>query len=281
MRNFSIVALLLVTSALGAGCGENQTFPEREPIGSEPLQPLTCRPNLDGRIDREELAPTLDVPLSLRVSPGNTPREIDVEGSINEEGGRVWDWSADLADDKVARISATSLSGKWYANAFPGGEFVAPVDAGGTLWAVYRTDAEGLWMLGLASAVESPAEQKVLMPYTQPVVLHRYPLQPGMSWKSVGEVRNATFQGLPYAGRDTYEVSVDAVGALSLPDFIFTQVHRVRTRVTIEPAVGSPSTRHQVSFLFECFGEVARATSLEGETEENFTTAAEIRRLGL
>ena len=61
----------------------------------------------------------------------------------------------------------------------------------------------------------------------------------------------------------------------------FTQVFRVRFAVDIEPAVGPTLSRRQVSFLFECFGEVARATSQPGETDDNFTTAAEIRRLGL
>ena len=35
---------------------------------------------------------------------------------------------------------------------------------------------------------------------------------------------------------------------------------------------------YQISFLFECFGEVARATSQPNETNQDFTTAAEVRR---
>ena len=45
--------------------------------------------------------------------------------------------------------------------------------------------------------------------------------------------------------------------------------------------VGASTSRRQVSFLFECFGEVARATSLPDETVVDFTTAAELRRLSL
>jgi hypothetical protein len=33
--------------------------------------------------------------------------------------------------------------------------------------------------------------------------------------------------------------------------------------------------------LFECFGEVMRATSKTGEKNEDFTVASEIRRFGL
>jgi hypothetical protein len=41
-----------------------------------------------------------------------------------------------------------------------------------------------------------------------------------------------------------------------------------------------PNTQRQVSFLFECFGEIGRATAQPKETNDDFTTAAEIRRLG-
>jgi hypothetical protein len=46
------------------------------------------------------------------------------------------------------------------------------------------------------------------------------------------------------------------------------------------PAAGQTQVTRQVSFMFECFGEIARATSLPGETNDDFTTAAEIRRFG-
>jgi hypothetical protein len=94
-------------------------------------------------------------------------------------------------------------------------------------------------------------------------------------------VKNATLRGLPYAGQDSYAISVDAAGELILPSITFTQALRVRTTVTATPAAGAAVTTKQVSFLFECFGEVARATSQTGETQDNFTTAAEVRRLGL
>jgi hypothetical protein len=45
--------------------------------------------------------------------------------------------------------------------------------------------------------------------------------------------------------------------------------------------VGIPTTRRQVGFLTECYGEVARATSENNEPTEDFTRAAELRRVGL
>ena len=103
----------------------------------------------------------------------------------------------------------------------------------------------------------------------------------GKSWVSVGTVVNGTIRALPYAGRDTYQVSVDAAGRLELTDLTFTQALRVRTRITVEPAVGASVVRRQVSWLFECFGEVARAVADPTDLAENFTRTTELRRLGL
>ena len=68
---------------------------------------------------------------------------------------------------------------------------------------------------------------------------------------------------------------------IKLPGITFTQALRVRTHVTAAPAAGASVSKWQVSFLYECFGEIARATSENGETQADFTTAAEVRRYGL
>ena len=103
----------------------------------------------------------------------------------------------------------------------------------------------------------------------------------GKSWVSAGTITNGLIRNLPYAGRDTYQVSVDAAGRLELTDLTFTQALRVRTHVTVEPVVGASVSRRQISWMFECFGEVARAVSVDNEPNEDFTTTSELRRLGL
>src|SRR5205814_4306784 len=106
-------------------------------------------------------------------------------------------------------------------------------------------------------------------------------LELGKQWVSAGETRNGVLRGLPYAGRDTYEVSVDQSGRLQLPDLTFTQALRVATHVTVEPVAEQTVSRRTLSWLFECFGEVAHAASLDNETKSEFTTTSELRRLGL
>jgi hypothetical protein len=94
-------------------------------------------------------------------------------------------------------------------------------------------------------------------------------------------VRNGMLQGLPYAGQDTYQGTDVATGQLILPDFTFTQAHRLEFVVTTVPAAGENVVTRQDSYLFECFGEVALATSETNETNDDFTTASELRRFGM
>ncbi|MBI5479645.1 MAG: hypothetical protein HY906_12350 [Deltaproteobacteria bacterium] len=280
MRRATLALLACCTAALA--CSDNLTPASDRQIydgGGEP--PLQCVPNLDGRIDSNELQAAIGVPATYLVSPQGEERPVDVVGEVDGAGKRVWDWSANAPTDQIAVLTASALTGKWYAASFPSGQFVTPSDAAGSLEAVYVHDEQALWLLGFASAVEAPAEGKTLVVYQQPVALYRFPVQVGGSWASAGTVQNATIRGLPYAGRDTYEVSVDAAGTLHLPDVTFSQALRTRTRITSEPAVGASVQRRQVSFLFECFGEVARAQSRDDESAGDFTTAVEVRRLGL
>jgi len=272
---------LLALSCCAAACGENRTYPERMPYEPAPSQTLTCLPNLDGRIEAGEIEAALGVPQSVLASPAGVRRTIDLNGVVDSAGRRVWDFATDYADDRVAKLEAKPLMGHWFAASFPGGAYVAPLDLGGTVLAVYSEDGANLLLHGVASAVENPPEGKTLLPYQAPLALYRYPLEVGKTWVSAGEIRNATLRGLPYAGRDTYSTTVDQSGRLELPDLTFTQALRVRTHVTLEPAVGPSVSRRQVSWLFECFGEVARAVSVDGETNDDFTTTSELRRLGL
>ena len=258
---------LWIALALAAGCaGENLT-PSPATLSPTPTPPPACVPNLDGVIDASEMQPALGVPAHFDVTTGDTA--VDLQS---------WNWSGAWPATAGFDLEGVGLSAKWYAASFPGGQFAAPIDAADTTEGVYAADDTALWLLGLASTAQSP---KTLLVYQQPIALYRFPLHVGESWTSTGTVVNGTFDGVPYAGYDTYDVSVDASGELVLPDFTFTQVLRVRTDVTVQPAVGVISTRKLVSYLFECYGEVARATSRLDETQDDFTTASEVRRLAL
>lgn len=276
MKALAPAALVLLLA-----CGENRTIPTRDPYTAPTLAPLECVPNLDGKIDADELQAALGVPARYLANPAGTSRPVALDGATNAQGQRVWDLATDYADDRVATLEAKALAGHWFAASFPGGQFVSPLDLGGTTLGVYAHDGSALLLLGYASPEENPAAGKTLVVYTAPVAIFRFPLEVGRQWVSVGEVRNATLRGLPFAGRDTYQVRVDAAGQVELPDVTFTQALRVRTTTTIEPAVGTSIVRRQVGWVFECFGEVARATAADGEQNDDFTLTSELRRLGL
>ena len=282
MKPYRLTALVLV--ALSSACSNNDTPPPQHAaydggVGAA----LPCVPNLDGKIESRELVPQIGIPASYLVSPLGKERPVDVLGQTNPQGKLAWSYAADFADDQVAKVAAQKLDGKWYATSFAGltNPVVVALDVGGRNEGVYTQDDTGFFLHGVASVAPDAPEGKTLLVYTAPIMLYRFPLENGSTWTSFGEVKNGTVRGLPYAGRDTYEVKVDGAGELSLPDFVLTQALRVRTKVTIAPSAGQVTTQRQVGFLFECLGEVTRATSKLNETEENFTTASELRRLGL
>ena len=282
MRAPLFVIAVTSVALLASACGENETHPLYDSYDAGVPAPLACVPNLDGKIDSNEIQPAIGIPLSYLVSPSGVTRQVNVAGTTDANGHTVWDFSIDYANDQVASIQAQNLSGKWYASSFPAdGAFVVAQDAGDRLEGVIVFDSNGYHLLGLASTEQSQPEGQTLYVYDTPVDVFRFPLAPGLAYASTGNVKNAMLRGLPYAGSDTYSVSVDAAGTLVLPSITFTQALRVRTTVVATPAAGQAVTTKQVSFVFECFGEVARATSQTGETNDNFTTAAEVRRLGL
>jgi hypothetical protein len=274
-----ILSAALTALALFAGCGDNQTHPTHSTYtgsGGGAGGSIACLPNLDGKIDATEFKAVLGIQVSYLV--GND-RPVNLVGTVDTAGHRLWDYSTDDASDGVIGIEATSLVGKWYQASFTGGQWVAPADALGKIEGVYSSDDGAVYLHGLASKVESGAEGKTLLVYDEKVTVYRFPLAPGVSFTSESTVTNGIVNNLPYNGKHTYEVKDDATGELKLYDYDFTQAHRIRTTLTIHNAQGADVVRRQTGFVYECFGEVMRATAKDNEPSEDFTTAAELRRL--
>lgn len=277
---FSSVALVGVLGST-AGCGPNRTHPMRLPWDADAaVPPLGCVPNLDGRIDAAELEPSIGTPISFLVAPAGEERPIDLVGVPIDDGLTRWDFGADYGSDRVARIEALDPAAAWYAADFPTAEVAVPTDPSGAVDALYRLDEGGFYLLGLASHQMDPPEGRTLLPYATPILLFQLPLTPGLEWISAADV-SGTLRGLPYAGRDTYETRVPAMGELVLPDLTFTHALRVATRVTVSPSAGAPVVRRQSTFVFECFGQVTSVTARDGDDVEDFTIAGEMRRFGL
>jgi hypothetical protein len=272
-------SLLILMMAVLAGCGENLTHQNAVDAGTGGAGQLGCLPNLDGMIQATEFKAVLDTPVDYLVG---ADRPVSLAGEVDAKGRRSWDFSKAFADDRTIGIQATSLADKWYQASFPEGQWVAPADASGTIDGVYAADSQAVYLLGLASQEENPADgKKTLLVYDEKVAVYRFPLLPGTSWIAVGKVTGATANGLPYSGSHKYEIKDDGAGQLKLANLTFDQAHRVRTTLTIEStaAPDQPIVRRQTGFVFECFGEVVRATAPDGEMNDDFGTAAELRRL--
>jgi hypothetical protein len=272
MRTLPIAILLTLTAA--AGCAGTDNITPLPPTPTPPSPATDCVPNLNGVITAAQMQPALGITEFFYVTTANQPVELD-----SNQGS--WNLSGSVANDAGFPLEATSLAGKWYATSFPTGQFTAFIDAAGTTEGIYSADDSGIYLLGSASTQQAPASGEVLLPYTTPVALYQFPLTVGATWTSTGMVTDGIFDGIPYAGVDTYVVTVDSEGSLVLPQMTFTQVLRVRTDVAVHPDVGVVSTKTLDSYLFQCLGEVARATGVLDDPTQDFTTASEIRVLGL
>ena len=270
---------ILSLLAIAPACQDNRTFIDRDGRYMNTDAQPTCIPNLDGEVTRSELVPSFGTSLSFLVSPRGQPRTVDSTGIV-DSGKRIWDWSIDFAEDHTAVLSPEPAADLWFADQFPQGQFVLPQDAGGQLLAVYSLTDTALLLHGTASQHPSPPNGQTLLTYDSPIALYRLPLRSGQTWSSTANV-TGTAGGLPYAAHDTYDISDAELGELRLPSLRLTQVHRLNMKIGVTPAVGVPSSFLQVLFVFECFGEVARAISQPNETNVDFTTAVEVRRLGL
>lgn len=267
------LASLLVCAL--ASCGDNRTFTGPSPYapGTEPT--FECLPNLDGVLESGELPLALDRPLTLIVGES---RDVDLEGEVDAAGRRTWSLGTDFADDRLEQLTATRLSDQWFSAEFVGADFVLPLDFDGQVLSVYHQDQRALYLHGVASAEPDPPEGRTLLRYDTPIALFEFPLEVGRRWTSVGTVSEGTALGLPYRGTDTYEVEVQGAGRLDLPDWSFSQAYRVDQQITVAPAIGDPIQRRITSWLFECFGEVARAESETG-VDGPFTRARQLRRI--
>lgn len=248
-----------------AACGVNQT-PQPAPTPTLP----DCVPNRDGMITAAELPIALGATLAY-YDTTNTTYDPTLQSG-------VWDLSNEPKDPTFVHLGPVALDTQWYAAMFPNGAFVT--DAGGGIDGIYHQDDRALWLDGTASHDEMPAAGKTLVVYSAPVAVLRFPITSGDMFTTTAALAGATIDGLPFNGTDTYTVSVASSGRLDVPYVDFSPVLEVQTslvRAAGATMVGARTT----SFLFECFGEVAHATSNPNESNPDFTSATELRRFAL
>lgn len=275
--------LLAALGAAAAAACEGEPAPPDDASYAPPVTAPDCRPNDDGVIDASELP---FVPGAVaRVRVGEGPLPVDVVGSVDADGNRTWDFSRpEPENEPLGALRLATLDDQWFADSFPGAEYVGPLVPGGALLGPLVVDEQSVKLLGVASAEEDPPEGTTLAVYDAPVVLYPLPLEEGARAVSEVEATNAELLGLPTAFVDRYDVEVTDRGALILPDLVLSNTLRVTIRLERTLLAGDVRQVTHV-WVHECLGEVARVVSeprpLSEEIPDDFDVAAEVRRLSL
>lgn len=238
---------------------------------------VACRPNLDGVVAREEVVFAPGVEVRYRTNPAGTAAPVDTRGADLGGGRRRWDFSS-AAGERVS-LSLLRVEGAWFSGSFPGAQYAARLDPRLANLGVYRATGDAVELLGVAG---EQMRAGTLVRYESAVPVLRFPLRVGATWTAETRTNpEATVENLPVASRDRYVVTVDGRGEVRTPAITFTDALRVRVEVTQTFPSGTGVRRIQYLWVAECYGEVARVTSTDGEVNPDFTMAAEYRRLDL
>jgi len=256
----------LLFGSFGSACG---VTPYVAPDGGGAVAPPSCFGNNDGQIARDEVQFPLGIVVKYLVDDGSV---AVAPAGTDDHGTRVWDLRA--AAGSTIKLELAQPSG-WSAGEFPGAAYVTTADIPSGLMGAFSTSDDALLVYGFYS----PQEESTLLVYDHPIALVHFPIRLGFTQAQQGTVTNGKLNGVPVSTVDTYEVSVDRSGVMLLPYLRLENVLRVRTNLNQQLVGGIVQRRIQYSFFHECFGEVARMTSLPNEANPDFQQAAELRVL--
>lgn len=231
-----------------------------------------CNPNHDGMITLAELPFMAGRMGTFRVA---TDATWNTAGTSNPNGSRSWDLSVQLAGDADRVMMLGAPTAQWWSPTYPTATYATELSIESDLRGVFHvTGAESTLL-----AVVSPAggSLRTELDYDPPAKILALPLSAGATWTSTSTV-SGTAQGAIVAYTEKYESRVDQVGTLKTPYGEFP-VLRVATSLTRTSGLATILTKRTFSWVAECFGPIATASSQDFETGVEFTDNAEIRRL--
>lgn len=231
-----------------------------------------CLPDEDGVVRRSE-APFGPGLMARYHTTGDV--SIDTAGADLGGGRRRWDYAGTLPGDHDFDLATEPLDGRWFADRYPGADYVARLNDESDLLGVFRVTETALELMGIVSPNDGAGRTE--LSHEPPVRVLVFPLEVGSSWTSTATVTGVA-QGLAARFTETYESEVDARGEVLTPYAPFEAL-RVRTTLTRDVAFDRTIVR-QFLFVAECFGTVATIVSMEDEAQIEFDRAAEARRLG-
>ncbi len=237
-----------------------------------------CTPNKDGTITRDEVPIAAGLHATYKIA---TDVDVSTAGTPGSGGRRLWDFTAALASDASVIVETQALTGKWYETKFPGATYASKLSQGSDLLGVFETSPGALLLRGVVSPADT-ATSKTELTNTPGVAVLKFPLTAGSAWTTATKV-SGTAAGFPLVGTydESYVSKVDAAGDLKTPlgTFDVLRVQVVLTRVVGVAPFATTTVVRTYAFVTECYGTIATITSSNNETNEEFTHAAEIRRI--
>jgi hypothetical protein len=231
-----------------------------------------CTPDHDGTITLAELPFAAGRMATFRVA---TDATWDTAGQAMPGGMRRWDLSGALANDNDIQLALSSPSGAWWQPEFPTATYASFLATGSDLSGVFEVASANLTMLGVVSP--DGGTFKTDLDYDPPAQVLAVPLTNGATWTSTSTV-SGYVQGAIGAYTEKYESRVDQVGTMVTPYGEFP-VMRVATDMTRTSGFTVIASTRTFTWVAECFGPVATATSQSFESGDEFTDIAEVRRL--
>lgn len=249
-----------------------------------------CIANHDGVITREEVPLQAGLHAIFRFA---TNVDIGTQGEIQADGTRKWDLTTTFASDANVLIETKALTGQWFEEEYKDATYYTPLGKSPDVLAIFDNASGSLVLKGAVSTAGTGATKIDLKNASTVRTLDfgEGGLKMGKKWtdKTLVTGVSPTPNGTggfnpsgPIAYLDKYDNSVDAEGELVTPLGKF-QVLRVRIDLTRTiPFDGGeiPAfTTRTYAFVTECYGNVGSIVSGFNEQQEEFTHAAEIRRI--
>lgn len=256
---FVLGCCIWAMSAAGFACAADPGV-DASPAAPAPSATSLCLPDLDGALSAAEGRAQVGATARVLVQAAPFAMLPDLEGAVDAAGRRIVDWR--LQRDGVEQAMAVEDGGSgWWAAEWPDlrADLAIPLDRDQALLGLYRQDDDGLWLLAIASAAPNPPRGRTLIRYEAPLPVLRTPLRAGDAWTAT-IATSGTLDGLPWQGVDAWQVRATAGGRIELPDFSAGPTLRVRSEVEVRSVLGPTVRRTQISWMFECMGELGRAT---------------------
>ncbi len=237
---------------------------------------VRCMGNRDGVITRAEMAFLVGATVTYATNRTGTTVDPVSTRATSADGGLVWNFSAATAQDQRVLDEVIPPTGQWWSSSYPDATFATVVDRSTNLLGVYRVSDGALELLGSVSTEQNRTNLR----FSPAVAVLRFPLMVGSTWTQT--VTGTGFVNFtPLTNTTTYTTRIDQQGEVWTPAGRFPAL-RMRTDLDQSiPLTIFRVTRRTYTFVSECWGVVARLTSVDNESAEEFTRASEYRRLGL